>query len=42
MKDEAPPGEVIYEKDGYAIHELDGEDHKVCATTSTSVTPQLR
>src|ERR1700761_4539820 len=29
LKDEAPPGEVIYEKDGYAIHQLDGEDHKV-------------
>jgi len=29
LKDEPPPGEVIYEKDGYAIHELDGEEHKV-------------
>ena len=29
MKDEPPPGDVIYEKDSYAIHQLDGEDHKV-------------
>ena len=29
LKDESPPGELIYEKDGYAIHQLDGEDHKV-------------
>ena len=29
LKDEVPPGDLIYEKDGYAIHQLDGEAHKV-------------
>jgi hypothetical protein len=29
-KDESPPGESVYEKDGLAIHEIDGEDYKVC------------
>jgi hypothetical protein len=29
-KDDAPIGEVVYEKDGYAIHKIDGEEHKVC------------
>ncbi|KAK3691907.1 SAS complex subunit [Vermiconidia calcicola] len=29
LKDEPPPGDSIYEKDGYAIHQLDGEDHKL-------------
>lgn len=29
MKDEAPPGDLIYEKDGFAIRQLDGEEHKV-------------
>jgi hypothetical protein len=28
-KDDAPIGEVVYEKDGYAIHKIDGEEHKV-------------
>jgi hypothetical protein len=28
-KDDAPIGEVVYEKDGYAIHRIDGEEHKV-------------
>lgn len=23
-------GDVVYEKDGYAIHKIDGEEHKVC------------
>lgn len=31
MKDEPPPGDLIYEKDGYAIYQLDGEDHKLYA-----------
>lgn len=30
-KNEPPPGNVIYEKDGYAIYKLDGEDHKLYA-----------
>ena len=30
MKDEVPIGDVVYEKDGYAIHKIDGEEHKVC------------
>ena len=29
MKDEVPIGDVVYEKDGYAIHKIDGEEHKV-------------
>ena len=29
MKDEVPLGDVVYEKDGYAIHKIDGEEHKV-------------
>jgi hypothetical protein len=28
-KDDQPIGEVVYEKDGYAIHKIDGEEHKV-------------
>jgi len=31
-KDDAPIGEVVYEKDGYAIHRIDGEEHKVRST----------
>ena len=29
LKEEPPPGYVIYEKDDYVIHEIDGEEHKV-------------
>lgn len=29
MKSEAPHGEVIYEKDEYVIHKIDGEEYKV-------------
>lgn len=29
MKSEPPHGEVIYDQDNYAIHKLDGEEHKV-------------
>lgn len=29
MKDEEPPGECVYEKDGYALYQVDGEEHKV-------------
>ncbi|KAI5363633.1 putative histone acetyltransferase domain, MYST-type, acyl-CoA N-acyltransferase [Septoria linicola] len=29
MKTEAPHGEVVYEKDNYSIHRLDGEEHKL-------------
>ena len=29
MKDEVVIGDVVYEKDGYAIHKIDGEEHKV-------------
>jgi hypothetical protein len=29
MKDEVPIGDVVYEKDGYAIRKIDGEEHKV-------------
>ena len=29
MKEEAPPGDVIYDKDDYIIHQIDGEEHKV-------------
>lgn len=25
-------GRMVYEKDGYAIYEVDGEEHKVCRT----------
>ena len=32
LKDEYPPGDLIYGKDGYAIHQLDGEEHKVGIT----------
>ncbi|KAF2088582.1 hypothetical protein K490DRAFT_55983 [Saccharata proteae CBS 121410] len=31
LKDAAPPGTQIYEKDGYSIYELDGEEHKLYA-----------
>lgn len=31
LKDEVPIGDVVYEKDGYAIHKIDGEEHKVCS-----------
>ncbi|KAK6430567.1 SAS complex subunit [Oleoguttula sp. CCFEE 5521] len=30
-KDEPPPGDLIYEKGGYAIHRVDGEENKVFA-----------
>lgn len=30
-KDEPPPGDLIYEKDGYAIHQVDGEETKVAS-----------
>ncbi|KAK6441397.1 SAS complex subunit [Oleoguttula sp. CCFEE 5521] len=30
-KDESPPGELIYEEDGYAIHQVDGEENKLFA-----------
>jgi len=29
LKDAPPPGTAIYTKDGYSIHEIDGEEHKV-------------
>lgn len=29
MKEETPPGSVVYGKDDYVIHEVDGEDHKL-------------
>ena len=28
-KDVSPPGDLIYSKDDYSIHEIDGEEHKV-------------
>ncbi|KAL8737713.1 MAG: hypothetical protein Q9181_001431 [Wetmoreana brouardii] len=28
-RNEAPPGQLIYSKDGYSIHEVDGEDHRL-------------
>ncbi|KAK0947052.1 SAS complex subunit [Friedmanniomyces endolithicus] len=31
LKDTPPPGETIYEKDDYIIHEIDGEDHGLYA-----------
>ncbi|KAK5124423.1 hypothetical protein LTR85_001640 [Meristemomyces frigidus] len=31
LKDEAPPGDLIYEKDDYIIHQIDGEEHKLYA-----------
>jgi hypothetical protein len=38
MKDEVPIGDVVYEKDGYTIHKIDGEEHKVwhCGTGSSN------
>ena len=32
MKDGVPIGDVVYEKDGYAIYQIDGEEHKVSHT----------
>ncbi|EME81042.1 uncharacterized protein MYCFIDRAFT_189326 [Pseudocercospora fijiensis CIRAD86] len=29
LKSEAPPGEIIYEKDDYVIHKIDGEEQKL-------------
>ena len=29
LKDRPPPGDLIYKKSEYAIHQLDGEEHKV-------------
>lgn len=39
MKDEVPIGDVVYEKDGYAIHKIDGEEHKVwhCITDCSTI-----
>ena len=38
MKDDVPIGDVVYEKDGYAIHKIDGEEHKVWhCTTGRSI-----
>ncbi|TKA60581.1 hypothetical protein B0A55_11150 [Friedmanniomyces simplex] len=31
LKDEPPPGEVVYDKADYIIHELDGADHRLYA-----------
>ncbi|KAK5137139.1 hypothetical protein LTR08_000644 [Meristemomyces frigidus] len=31
LKDEAPPGDLIYENDDYIIHHIDGEEHKLYA-----------
>ena len=33
LKDEPPPGVLIYEKDDISIYEVDGEEHKVCSFT---------
>ena len=35
LKSEPPPGDLIYEKDGYAIYQIDGEEHKVSYTLHT-------
>lgn len=40
MKDEVVIGDVVYEKDGYAIHKIDGEEHKVCGPASLVVQSQ--
>lgn len=39
MKDDVPIGDVVYEKDGYAIHKIDGEEHKVwhCITRCSNL-----
>ena len=29
MKEYGPPGDLIYQRDGYEIYEVDGEDEKV-------------
>ncbi|KAH9827537.1 putative MYST (SAS MOZ) family protein [Teratosphaeria destructans] len=29
LKDEPPPGDLIYDKDEYIIHQIDGEEHKL-------------
>lgn len=29
LRDTAPPGAVIYTKDGYSLYEIDGEEHKL-------------
>ena len=42
MKDEVPIGDVVYEKDGYAIHKIDGDEHKVCYTASHVVRSQAK
>ncbi|KAK3075394.1 SAS complex subunit [Teratosphaeriaceae sp. CCFEE 6253] len=31
LRNDAPPGDVVYEKDQYVIHELDGADHNLYA-----------
>ncbi|TKA43241.1 hypothetical protein B0A54_05722 [Friedmanniomyces endolithicus] len=31
LKDTPPPGETVYDKDDYIIHEIDGEDHGLYA-----------
>lgn len=41
MKDEPPPGYMIYEKDDYVIHEIDGEEHKVRPTLSATSVPNI-
>lgn len=36
LKDDPPPGDVIYEKDDYAILQIDGEEHKVRLPSNAS------
>lgn len=41
LKDEPPPGDLIYEKDGYAIYQIDGEEHKVSHPPKVSQESQV-
>lgn len=41
LREDSPPGELIYEKDGYAIYCVDGEEHKVRISTYSHISLKL-
>jgi len=41
MQEKPPPGDVIYEKDEFVIHLIDGEEHKVSPSVATSGVPTV-